>query len=132
MHTSYDTWRAQARTPNAIKQSSHKVGQKYVQVFSVEGEQEGSGEPLVVRSKSPSLPEVACLFRQVEEEEEGGVREQETSGAAESSSVFITTLTPSSSALRCCLMLGEKWLKHKQLFRLLLPALVVGVVYSLL
>lgn len=68
---SYDRWGAlfsQAQMPNAIKNSSHKVGQRCVQVFSVEAEQEGSGEPLAVRSKSLSLPEMACHFRQAEEE----------------------------------------------------------------
>lgn len=76
--------------PNAIKHSSHKVGQTYVQVFSVGDEQEGSREPLDVHSKSPSLPEMACLFSRAEEEESctnTGVREQQTSGAAESLSL---------------------------------------------
>lgn len=52
---------------NAIKHSSRKVGQRYAQVFCVGGE-EGNGESLAVRSKSPSYPEMACHFRQAEEE----------------------------------------------------------------
>lgn len=83
LHMSYDRWGAlfsQAQMPNAIKHSSQKVGQRYVQVFFVGGEQEGSGEPLALCSKSLSLPEMASQNRQVEEEQSGtitGGREEE-------------------------------------------------------